>query len=94
MKTLISAAGIHPNGGKSHDYSPKNLKPSGYALRNWLNFQTYHQLYFRVLEKEENIPKESRMHPLSTARARLAPDHIQEWSQIDHAPARRAGKQP
>ncbi len=51
QKTLISADGVHPTGGKSQDYSPENLKSCGYALRNWINFQAYRQLYFKILEK-------------------------------------------
>jgi len=47
--TIISSDGVHPSGGKSNDYSPENLKNSGYALRNWLNFLAYRQLYFEVL---------------------------------------------
>ena len=48
--TLISNDGVHPSGGKSNDYSFENLKTSGYALRNWMNFLTYRQVYFRILE--------------------------------------------
>lgn len=47
--TLISGDGIHPSGGATQDYSEENLKKSGYALRNWLNFQMYRQVYFKVL---------------------------------------------
>ena len=47
--TLISADGVHPSGGKSNDYSEQNLKNCGYALRNWVNFLAYRQVYFHVL---------------------------------------------
>ncbi|MBT5693242.1 MAG: hypothetical protein HOI65_19220 [Opitutae bacterium] len=47
--TIISRDGIHPSGGKSNDYSEQNLNNCGYALRNWVNFLVYRQLYFRVL---------------------------------------------
>jgi len=47
--TLISNDGVHPTGGKSNDYSEENLKKSGYALRNWLSFLMYREVYFRVL---------------------------------------------
>lgn len=47
--TLISQDGVHPSGGKSNDYSEENLNECGYALRNWVNFLVYRQLYFRVL---------------------------------------------
>lgn len=50
--TLISRDGVHPSGGKSNDYSEGNLNVCGYALRNWLNFLVYRQLYFRVLTKD------------------------------------------
>lgn len=49
--TLISRDGVHPSGGEVGDFSSENLRNSGYALRNWLNFLTYRQLHFRVLSK-------------------------------------------
>jgi hypothetical protein len=50
--TLISADGVHPSGGKSNDYSEQNLSVCGYALRNWINFLVYRQIYFHVLEPQ------------------------------------------
>ena len=47
--TIISRDGVHPSGGKSNDYSEQNLNNCGYALRNWVNFLVYRQLYFQVL---------------------------------------------
>ena len=47
--TLISNDGVHPTGGKTQDYSEENLKKSGYALRNWLSFLKYREVYFKVL---------------------------------------------
>lgn len=47
--TIISGDGVHPSGGKSNDYSEANLKNCGYAVRNWVNFLVYRQLYFEVL---------------------------------------------
>lgn len=47
--TLISNDGVHPTAGKSNDYREENLKDSGYALRNWINFLAYRELYFKVL---------------------------------------------
>ena len=52
--TVISGDGVHPSGGKSNDYSEENLNNCGYALRNWVNFLVYRQLYFRVLNPDEN----------------------------------------
>jgi hypothetical protein len=52
--TLISRDGVHPSGGKSNDYSEENLNKCGYALRNWINFIAYRQIYFRVLNSDEN----------------------------------------
>ena len=51
--TLISRDGVHPSGGKSNDYSEANLQNCGYALRNWVNFLVFRQLYFRVFNPEE-----------------------------------------
>jgi hypothetical protein len=51
--TIISRDGIHPSGGKSNDYSEQNLNNCGYALRNWVNFLVYRQLYFRVLNPDQ-----------------------------------------
>lgn len=50
--TLISSDGVHPTAGKTQDYSPENLKVSGYALRNWLNFLAYRELHFAVLSRQ------------------------------------------
>jgi hypothetical protein len=47
---IISKDGVHPSGGKSNIYDDTNLKASGYALRNRVNFLTYRQLYFGVFE--------------------------------------------
>ncbi|WP_166831939.1 GDSL-type esterase/lipase family protein [Thalassoroseus pseudoceratinae] len=47
--TLISKDGVHPTGGKTNIYTTENLKNSGYALRNWLNFQAVRDVYFHVL---------------------------------------------
>jgi lysophospholipase L1-like esterase len=44
--TIISKDGVHPSGGKSNIYDETNLKDCGDALRNWVNFLTYRQLYF------------------------------------------------
>lgn len=46
--TLISEDGVHPTAGATHDFSPENLKNSGYALRNWLNFLMFREVYFRI----------------------------------------------
>jgi hypothetical protein len=48
--TLISEDGIHPSGGKANVYDEENLKTSGYALRNWINFLAFRQIYFEVYE--------------------------------------------
>jgi lysophospholipase L1-like esterase len=49
--TIISEDGVHPSGGKTNVYDKANLKTSGYALRNWVNFLVFRQLYFGVYEK-------------------------------------------
>lgn len=51
--TLISHDGIHPSGGDTANFHEANLRDSGYALRTWLNFQMYRQVYFRVLERDQ-----------------------------------------
>jgi len=47
--TLIDRDGVHPTAGRTQDYSAANLKASGYALRNWLNFLMVRELYFAIL---------------------------------------------
>jgi hypothetical protein len=47
--TLISADGVHPTADKTNVYTPENLKSDGYALRNWVTFLAYREVYFRVL---------------------------------------------
>lgn len=49
--TLISGDGVHPTAGRTQDYDAENLKVSGYALRNWLNFLAVRELYFGVFAK-------------------------------------------
>jgi lysophospholipase L1-like esterase len=49
--SLISKDGIHPSGGKTHDYDDSNLKTCGYALRNWVNFLILRQLVVQVFEQ-------------------------------------------
>lgn len=48
-KTLISADGVHPSAGKTNVYSAENLKIDGYALRNWVTFLKFREVYFHVL---------------------------------------------
>ena len=50
--TIISKDGVHPSGGKTNLYSEVNLKTSGYALRNWVNFLVLRQLHFRVFKHQ------------------------------------------
>ena len=52
-ETLMHNDGLHPSGGKTNVFTEENLKQSGYALRNWLNFLVYREIYFRVLHPEE-----------------------------------------
>jgi hypothetical protein len=49
--SLISEDGVHPSGGKTNIYDEANLKACGYALRNWVNFRAFRQIYFGVYEK-------------------------------------------
>ncbi len=50
--TLISSDGVHPSGGATQDYSEENLAKSGYALRNYVNFLMYREIYFKILVKK------------------------------------------
>jgi lysophospholipase L1-like esterase len=47
--TLISGDGVHPSGGDTQDFSKENLAKSGYALRNYVSFLGYREVYFKVL---------------------------------------------
>jgi lysophospholipase L1-like esterase len=47
--TLISGDGVHPSGGETHVFSKENLAKSGYALRNYVTFLGYREVYFKVL---------------------------------------------
>ena len=51
-KTLISGDGVHPSAGKTNVYTADNLKSDGYALRNWVTFLKYREVYFHVLAKK------------------------------------------
>lgn len=53
LGTLISDDGVHPTAGKTNDYSEENLKKDGYALRNWVTFLKYREVYFHVLQPEQ-----------------------------------------
>ncbi|MHC5056308.1 MAG: SGNH/GDSL hydrolase family protein [Planctomycetota bacterium] len=47
--TLISKDGVHPSGGKNQVFTEENLKASGYALRNYVTFMKFREVYFKVL---------------------------------------------
>lgn len=53
LGTLISADGVHPSGDKTNVYSEENLQNDGYALRNWLSFLKFREVYFQVLEEKQ-----------------------------------------
>lgn len=57
--TLMQHDGLHPTAGKTNVFTDENLSDSGYALRNWMNFQAYRQVYFRVLHPEQVEPVKS-----------------------------------
>ncbi|MHC4250167.1 MAG: SGNH/GDSL hydrolase family protein, partial [Planctomycetota bacterium] len=48
--TLISKDGVHPSGGKTQVFTEENLKTSGYALRNYVTFMKFREVYFKVLD--------------------------------------------
>jgi lysophospholipase L1-like esterase len=47
--TIISEDGVHPSGGETNVYTDENMKKCGYALRNWVNFLTVREVYFRAI---------------------------------------------
>ena len=49
LGTLIDTDGVHPTAGKTNDYSPENLKVSGYALRTWVNFLMVREVVYKVV---------------------------------------------
>lgn len=51
--TIVSKDGVHPSGGKTNIYTADNMKNCGYALRNWVNFLTLRELYFRACNPDE-----------------------------------------
>jgi lysophospholipase L1-like esterase len=48
--TILDTDGVHPTGGMTNVYTQDNMKNCGYALRNWVNFLAYRQVYFQVLD--------------------------------------------
>jgi lysophospholipase L1-like esterase len=54
--TLIADDGVHPTAGKTNVYTEENLKSSGYALRNWLNFLAVREVHFGVLHPASGKP--------------------------------------
>lgn len=51
--TLMQNDGVHPSAGKTNVFNDTNLSDSGYALRNWMNFLAYREVYFRILHPEQ-----------------------------------------
>ncbi|MFH1708630.1 MAG: SGNH/GDSL hydrolase family protein [Planctomycetota bacterium] len=49
LGTLIDADGVHPTAGATENWSAENLKKSGYALRNFVTFLAFREVYFRVI---------------------------------------------
>jgi hypothetical protein len=48
LGTLISNDGVHPTADKTNEYSAENLKVDGYALRNWVTFLKFREVYFAL----------------------------------------------
>ncbi len=55
--TVMHSDGVHPsnNTGKSHILNEENMKQNGYALRTWVNFLMFREIYFKVLEPNGTI---------------------------------------
>jgi lysophospholipase L1-like esterase len=51
--TLISEDGVHPSGGENQVFTTENLAKCGYALRNYVTFLKYREVFFRVLRPEQ-----------------------------------------
>jgi lysophospholipase L1-like esterase len=51
--TLISEDGVHPSGGENQVFTTENLAKGGYALRNYVTFLKYREVFFRVLRPEQ-----------------------------------------
>ncbi len=51
--TLMQNDGVHPSAGKTNVFNDTNLSDSGYALRNWMNFLAYREVYFRILHPRQ-----------------------------------------
>ncbi len=49
--TVMHSDGVHPSNltGKPQVFAPENLRQNGYALRTWVNFLMFRELYFRIL---------------------------------------------
>jgi lysophospholipase L1-like esterase len=50
--TLVSEDGRHPSGGENNVFTPENLAKCGFALRNYVTFLKYREVYFKVLHPE------------------------------------------
>lgn len=50
--TLIGEDGVHPSGGQNNVFTPENLATCGFAVRNFVTFLKYRELFFRVLHPE------------------------------------------
>ncbi len=51
-RTLISEDGVHPSGGDGHVFTPENLAKCGFAVRNYVTFLKYREVYFKVLHPQ------------------------------------------
>ena len=57
QRTLISKDGVHPTSIKMDNFSEENLKNAGFALRNWVNFLMFREIYFRILSPPKPAAK-------------------------------------
>jgi lysophospholipase L1-like esterase len=56
LGTLIDADGVHPTAGATENWGADNLLKSGYALRNYLTFLAFREVYFRVIAAPAAAP--------------------------------------
>lgn len=50
--TLIGEDGVHPTSGQNHVLTPENFAKSGFAVRNYVTFLKFREVYFMVMHPD------------------------------------------